>query len=158
MSPLSPDEENGRPVGAYGALLAAYGSGVAAFLIWRLREGGLPERIGAGDIALLSIATQRASRIVTRDKVTRPMRKPFSAVESESEIPTEVSEKPRGSGLRRAIGELIICPYCLGQWIATAFVAGLCVAPRATRFVASIFAVVAGSDFLQAAYRAAQKS
>jgi Protein of unknown function (DUF1360) len=45
----------------------------------------------------------------------------------------EVNEAARGHGLQRAIGELLVCPYCLDLWIAAAFTAGLLVAPRATR-------------------------
>ena len=41
------------------------------------------------------------------------------------------------------IGELLVCPYCLDVWTATGFLGGLVVAPRATRWVASVFAVVA---------------
>ena len=49
-------------------------------------------------------------------------------------------------------GELLSCPFCLAQWIATGFVTGLVVAPRATRVVAATFSVVALADFLQMAY------
>jgi hypothetical protein len=64
----------------------------------------------------------------------------------------------RGSGARHAVGELIACPFCLGQWIGTAFVVGYVFAPRATRIVAGAFSVVAISDALQFGYAALQKS
>jgi hypothetical protein len=60
--------------------------------------------------------------------------------------------------LRRAIGELLVCPYCLGLWIASAFTAGLLVAPRATRWVGFTIAAEAGSDVLQLAYKKAEDS
>ena len=69
----------------------------------------------------------------------------------------EVNEEVRGSGVRHAIGELIACPFCLGQWIGTAFVGGFVFAPRATRLAASVFSVVAVSDALQFGYAALQK-
>ena len=50
------------------------------------------------------------------------------------------------------------CPFCLGQWVGTAFVGGFIVAPRATRAVASVFAVVTASDTLQFAYAALERS
>ena len=60
---------------------------------------------------------------------------------------------PRGgNGVRHTIGELLTCPFCLGVWIATAYVAGLGVAPRATRGWAAVFTVTGISDFLQPAY------
>jgi hypothetical protein len=70
--------------------------------------------------------------------------------------PAELEEHPRGSGLRRAMGELLVCPYCLGLWASGAFHAGLLFAPRATRFSASVLTAMTISDFLQIAYKAAE--
>jgi hypothetical protein len=67
-------------------------------------------------------------------------RRPFA----EEEGPAgrgEVRSEPKGSGLRRSIGELLICPFCMTQWVAAGALAGLCVAPRTTRFAASVLAV-----------------
>jgi hypothetical protein len=50
------------------------------------------------------------------------------------------------------VGELITCPFCLGVWIGTAYVAGLALAPRAARTWAAVFTVSALSDFLQHGY------
>jgi len=52
---------------------------------------------------------------------------------------------------------LIGCPFCVGQWVATGFVASYLLAPRPTRWVATVFAVKTGSDFLQYALAAAQR-
>jgi hypothetical protein len=51
---------------------------------------------------------------------------------------------------------LITCPYCISLWIAAAFAAGFVVAPRPTRWVASILSAVFGSDLLQIAYKKAE--
>ena len=51
------------------------------------------------------------------------------------------------------MGELLICPYCLGMWISGGFNLGLLFAPRSTRFAASILAGLTISDFLQIAYK-----
>jgi hypothetical protein len=96
------------------------------------------------------------SRVVAKDRVTAPLRAPFTEFQEEGG-PGEVEEKPRGRGLRRAIGELLVCPFCLGQWVATAALAGFAVAPRATRFLCSIFAAVTISDFLQIAYKGSEE-
>jgi hypothetical protein len=42
------------------------------------------------------------------------------------------------------------------MWVSSAFVAGLLVAPRATRWVASVLAVYLGSEMLQVAYKRAE--
>ena len=112
----------------------------------------LPERVSIGDLALITVATHKASRLLAKDRVTSAVRAPFTRFQADGG-PAEVEEQARGSGLRRAIGELLICPYCLGMWIATAFAIGLAVVPRPTRWVASVLAAHFGSDVLQAAYR-----
>lgn len=64
---------------------------------------------------------------------------------------------PRGSGLRLATGELLVCPYCIGQWVASGFGVGLVAAPRLTRLIALIYSAEAVSDFLQLGYLAAEE-
>lgn len=72
--------------------------------------------------------------------------------------PAELHEEVVGRGWRRAVGELLTCPFCLGQWIGTGFVFGGVFAPRATRAVAATFVVHAGSDALQFAYAALERT
>jgi hypothetical protein len=150
----SPQQE--RPLGGYAVLIGSFAAVAAGFSAW-LRASGreLPERIPPGDLALITVATHKASRLVAKDRVTSSVRAPFTRFEGDAG-PGEVSEEARGSGLRRAIGELVICPYCIGLWIATALAAGLVVAPRATRWVASVLSAVFGSDLLQIAYKKAE--
>lgn len=140
----------------YALFLAVYGLAVGGFLAWRARTHELPERVSLGDLALLGVATHKGSRLLAKDKVAAPIRRPFADYE-DAGGPGEVEESPRGSGLRHAIGELIVCPFCLSQWVATALVAGLVVAPRTTRFVASVLTAVTASDFLQIAYKASEE-
>jgi|1186.fasta_scaffold131729_2 hypothetical protein len=142
----------------YAALTLIHGGLLAGFVFWLKRRGrDLPEHIGAGDLALISLATQRTSRTISKDKVTEPFRAPFVVPESaEDAAPGEIEESPRDdSRIRHVIGELLLCPFCISQWIAAGFVCGLVVAPRTTRFVAAIMASVGLADFLQFAYRAA---
>src|SRR3954452_9688953 len=138
-----------KPMGSHLALVVAYSGLVGLFLAARARSGrALPERIGSGDLLLAGVATHKLSRVIAKDRVTAPLRAPFTEFEKEGG-PGEVEEKPRGTGMRRAIGELLVCPFCLAQWVATGILTGLAVVPRATRFVCSIFAAVTISDFLQ---------
>jgi Protein of unknown function (DUF1360) len=119
-----------------------------------MRRSGrpLPERPDGGDLLLITLATHKLSRLIAKDRVTSALRHPFTSYQEEGG-PGEVEEQARGEGLRRAVGELLICPYCLGLWVAAAFSGGLLVAPRATRWLASVFAVLFGSDVLQIAYK-----
>lgn len=145
------------PLGGYALLTAAFGGGVTAYALQQRRAGrSWPGRLGPGDLALLGAATYKLSRIITKDRVTSFMRSPFTRYTGEAG-PSEVSEQPRGRGVRRAVGELLVCPYCTAQWVATALVAGYARDPAATRTVAGVFAVVAASDFLQQAWLATEK-
>ena len=138
----------------YGVLTGAYAAAVGAFL-WRFRDR-LPETISAADLALLGVASHKTSRSIAKDKVTAPLRAPFTEHEGDAG-PGELEESPTGSGMRHTVGELLTCPFCLDQWVATGYVAGLVVAPKATRFVASVMATVAISDFLQTGYKVSEQ-
>jgi hypothetical protein len=143
-----------RPVGGYAALIGLFATLVGAFSAW-LRATGreLPERVPASDLLLVTVATHKASRLMSRDRVTSAVRAPFTEVEETSGGARRPEERPAGDGARRAVGELVLCPYCLSVWIAAAFAAGLVVAPRPTRWAAGILTTVFGSDVLQIVYR-----
>jgi hypothetical protein len=144
-----------RPLAAYGLLTIAFGAlfgGGATALRDRL-----PERPSPADLALAGVATYKISRLIAKDRVTSVLRAPFTRYEGESG-PSEVSESPRGRGLQLALGELLVCPYCIGQWVAGAMALGQLAAPRTTRFVAGTFAAYALADALQMAHAEAMPS
>jgi Protein of unknown function (DUF1360) len=136
-----------------GVFATLFGGALALF---RRRGGELPERVGAADLVTIGVASHKLSRLIGKDKVTAPLRAPFTEYEGQGG-PSELEESSRGRGARKAIGELLICPYCLGLWVVAAFAVGLLFAPRLTRFLAAIFAALTISDFLQIAYKAAEE-
>lgn len=144
-----------RPVGSYTVLTGGYTAVLSGLLLLAHRHG-LPERLEARDLALVSVATHKVARRIAKDPVTSAVRAPFTSYEGLSGD-AELAESPRGTGMQHALGELVACPFCLSQWTATAFVLGLVFAPRLTRLVASIFAVSAGSDALQHTYAGLQR-
>ena len=149
------DEE--VPLGSYAVLIGIFnGLFGGLLLVTRRSRGGLPEKVGLGDVLLLGVAAFRLSRMLSKDKVTSFLRAPFTEYKGPGG-PGEVEELPRGRGVQRALGELLICPYCLAQWVAAAFVYGLALRPRATRLVAAVFAVKAIADGCQIAYKAAEE-
>jgi Protein of unknown function (DUF1360) len=141
-----------RPLGAYGTLIGVFASLFALFSTWFARSGRqLPEQVRAADLALVTVASHKLSRTITKDRVTSAVRAPFTRYEGDAGR-GEVRERARGSGLRRALGELLVCPYCIALWVVAAFTAGLLLAPRATRWTASLFVCLTGSDVLQIVY------
>lgn len=150
-----PDER--PPLLSYGLLALLFNALVAGALMAIRRSGReLPERIPERDLLLVGVASHKLSRLIAKDKVTSAFRSPFTEFE-EPGGPAELEEKARGRGLRRAVGELLVCPWCLGLWVVAGFALGLVAAPRLTRFIAAVFAALAISDFLQVAYKAAEE-
>jgi Protein of unknown function (DUF1360) len=149
--------EKRPPLLVYAVVAAAFNAIFGAGLILARRHGReLPERPPLGDLALVGVASHKLSRLIAKDKVTSPLRAPFTELEGRGG-PGELEEKARGNGVRRAIGELLICPYCLDLWVVAAFSIGLLFAPRVTRFLAGVFAALTISDFFQIAYKAAEE-
>lgn len=151
----SPEQE--RPLGGYAVLMATFTGLSAGFAAWFRRSGRqLPESIAVRDLALLTVASHKTSRLITRDRVTSAVRAPFTRFQDDAG-PGEVNEAARGHGLRRAIGELLVCPYCLGMWVSAVMTASLLVFPRFTRWFAAVLAMFFGSEMLHIAYARAEK-
>jgi hypothetical protein len=143
----------GGDLGAMGVYVGLVSAGAAAV---RASRRELPTRVPLGDAVLLTVATFRLARRIAKDPVTAPVRAPFTAFQGPSghaEIAEEVREH---GGVKHAVGELLTCPFCLAQWVGTAFVFGYATAPRATRLAALTMTTVAGSDVLQFVYDAIQ--
>lgn len=141
-----------RPLGGYLVLIFVYLSavGVAAVLL-RRRRAALPTSVSWGDLLLGALATHRVSRLLSKDPISSPLRAPFTRYAGLSG-PAELREEVRSRGLGHAVGELLTCPFCLAQWVATALAVGGLIAPRATRVVAGVFATVGLADILHLAY------
>ena len=138
---------------SYGVLAGAFNLIFAVFLLAaRLAGRSIPERVDARDIALLGMATHKLSLVGSEDAITSPLRAPFTELR-EKESPKKVDEKPRGEGLRRSVGELLTCKFCLSVWVASLFTYGLVLLPRVTRLLAAMFAIVTVSDHLHQAYK-----
>ncbi|MGB2570213.1 DUF1360 domain-containing protein [Micromonospora citrea] len=154
----APDEY--RPLDGYLKAMGTYAT-VAASLAGLVKATGrpVPERPATADVVLLGIATHKLSRLLAKDAVTSPLRAPFTRYDhpiGSGEVMEQVRDS--GSPTRHAIGELLSCPFCLAVWVATGMTAGLVLAPRLTRLVATALTAVAASDFLQMGYAVAQQA
>ncbi|CAA9514974.1 MAG: hypothetical protein AVDCRST_MAG67-3036 [uncultured Solirubrobacteraceae bacterium] len=150
-----PDAE--RPLASYSLLTSVFSASFVGALLAASRAGyKLPAQFSTKDIVLTGLATHKLSRLIARDKVTGFARAPFTRFQ-EATGHAEVDEAPRGHGLQLALGELLVCPYCLAQWIAGAFTVGHVVAPRVTRLLTAMWSAHALADAAQLAYSAAEK-
>jgi hypothetical protein len=147
-----------RHLGAYSGAMAAYLAGVAGVGVAAHRAGRVAPNLGPVDIASLALATNRLTRILSRERIASPLRAPFTRFTGGTKGPGQMSEVARGDGPREVIGELVTCPFCLSQWVATGLAAGLLLAPAQSRFVVQVFAALGLADFLQFAWAKADQA
>jgi hypothetical protein len=126
----------------YAALTLTYGSLLAATAVSARNKEPIPPR----ELLPLGAATFALSKLVVREKVETWVREPFVEEHPDGQ------RKPRGQGLRYAVGELLTCTRCTGAWSALALVGLRLHSPGAGRTVASVLAASAANDFLHAGF------
>lgn len=135
----------------YTAVMAVYASLFAAALAVADRRSGRDTRSAPqmwSDVILVGVASHKLSRLVTKQTVAAPLRAPFTRDVGPAGA-GERNVRPKGSGLRHSLGELLACPFCVDVWIASAGTAGLRLAPGVARPALTTFAAVAVADLLQ---------
>jgi uncharacterized protein DUF1360 len=147
-----------RPLRSYLGTLGTYGLAVTALATAARKTGHSPPRLGVWDVALMAVTTHKIARMIAKDTVTSPLRAPFTRFRGRSG-PAELAEEVRDTGgPRHAIGELMTCPFCLAQWVGTAYAAGLLFAPQATHMAGATMTAVATADWLQLGYARLQQA
>ncbi len=142
MAERPPYEAYAGIVATFGGLLAA--AGAAGRVLDRD-----PACQTALDYLVLSAATFKAARTLSRDEVTSFLREPFV----KGVAHTGDDEEPVESGdLDQAIGELVTCTRCVGTWAAAALAATQILAPRFGRLLTWSLAAAAANDFLQTSF------
>jgi hypothetical protein len=139
------DEHERPPYEAYAAIVAAFFGGLGAVAA----TSRSPQARGL-DLAVLCAATFKASRTLSREKIASFVRQPF--VEGNAHLGEY--ERPAGTGLQRALGELVTCTRCIGTWSAAGLAASQVVTPRFGRLLTWSLAASAANDFLQAGFAA----
>ena len=137
-------EPSRPPHHAYATIAGTFFGGLAAV-------AALSRRSPPGtalELAALSAATFKVSRTLTRERVGSFVRQPFV----EGDADTGEDERPAGTGLQRAVGELVTCPRCLGTWSAAALASTQMLSPRFGRLLTWSLGASAANDFLQAAF------
>jgi len=143
--PVDPVAETPTETVDYAVLSAAYATLLGA-LVLTGRERERDQPLAATELLPLGLATFALSKLLTKEKVESWVREPFVEERPDGE------RRPKGRGLRYAVGELLNCPRCAGGWGALALV-GLRVArPREARMVSTVLGVSATNDFLHTGF------
>ncbi len=114
--------------------------GVLGIFVSREHDRKQTFAISPRDLALLGLATYRAGRVVAYDRVAEPFRAPVTETVPD-EFDAGENVVAEGTGVQKAIGELVSCPTCVGTWVAAGLVYGLHLAPGPTRLFAAILGV-----------------
>jgi Protein of unknown function (DUF1360) len=136
-------ETEARPVD-YAAINAVWMSLMAALVAASRKRGGT-DPITNQELVPLAAATFAVSKAVARERIGTWVREPF--------VDQTEGQKPKGSRLRRAVGELVTCTRCVGTWSALGVVGLRVLNPDAGRTVSYILASSAANDWLQAGFK-----
>lgn len=121
--------------------------GVLALLYYLDR---LPRDIRILDFILLGLAAARLSDIISTDDILQWLREPFIEIEKEQiagqEVPTRVG---RGRGIRRVLGELLSCPWCVGVWVAAGLTYAYFLLPRPVWMFVLVMAIAEVGSLVQ---------
>lgn len=127
----------------YAALSAGWGALLGAVLVAARDKGDEPVR--SAEVLPLGLATFALSKLVAKEKVDAWVREPF--VEEHPE-----GRRPKGTGVRYAVGELLTCTRCVGVWSALGLTALRVTRPREARVVNTVLGASAINDVAQAGF------
>lgn len=112
------------------------------------RRGGDAVPTDPQELVVYGLATAGLTRVLSAEKIGEWARAPFV------EEPPEGERRPKGSGLRYAVGELLTCTRCLGSWSALALIGARTVAPQPARVGATLLALSYANGVLQSGFAA----
>jgi uncharacterized protein DUF1360 len=132
----------------YAAINAVWAS-LLGGLIMATRGRASTDPIQGRELIPLAAATFAVSKAVARERIGSWVREPFV----EEDNGDGERQRPKGRGLRRALGELVTCTRCVGTWSALGVVGLRVMHPEAGRTVSTILASSAANDWLQAGFK-----
>jgi uncharacterized protein DUF1360 len=129
----------------YMALNAVFGALLAGVVVAARERTRESEPLTPRDLAVTGAATFALSKVIARERIGTWVREPF--------VEEEAGGRPRGRGLRHAVGELLTCTRCVGAWSALGLVGLRLTSPATGRVVNDVLAVSAMNDWLQASFK-----
>lgn len=146
VSSRSPDEVASH---ATKLTLMSLFIGVLATFSSRLVQRGQTLSISPFDLLLLGLSSFRVGRMIAYEGVAAPLREPFTETKPDDSGAGETTVA-EGTGVRKAVGELLSCPICAGTWVAAGLVYGLHLLPRPTRVFLAIMSTTGVAQVLYA--------
>ena len=98
-------------------------------------------------LVLFVLASFRIARTLSFNEIGAPIRAPFTECVQDS-CGAGMSLQPRGSGLRYAIGSLLICPICTGTWASLALYVIWTLAPSFGVALLWVLGVAGGAELV----------
>ncbi len=147
---MAPEQQQ-PPYRAYAVIMGTFVASLGAVSGLAALRRKPSHEISATELALLGLATFKASRTVARDKVTSFVREPFvegDAYDGEDEQPTRETE------MKQALGELVTCTRCVGTWLGAGLASTQILMPRTGRLLTTVLAAGALNDVLLAGFTA----
>jgi hypothetical protein len=141
---MDPIEKTPTSYADYATLSAGYGALLGALLVASRDRGDEPVR--TTEMIEIGVATFTLSKLLAKEKVESWVREPFV------EETAEGDRRPKGRGLRYAVGELLTCTRCLGAWSALGLVALRVTRPREARVVTTVLGASAINDWMQSGF------
>jgi hypothetical protein len=148
------DSELAQRRATYVTLTGTFLSLLAVFSLVE-RKRGKETPFKPFDLVMLGLASYRMGRLAAYDQVFETLRSPFTRTVPDAFGAGDTVE-PKGTGARRALGELISCPICAGTWISAFLVYGLTILPGPTRTMLKIMSAMGLAELLNAASEAMQ--
>jgi hypothetical protein len=129
----------------YMALNAVFAAMLAGVVVAAREKTRASEPLSSRDLAVTGAASFALAKVISRERIGTWVREPF--------VEEEAGGRPRGRGLRHAVGELLTCSRCVGAWSALALVGLRLTSPATGRVVNDVLAVSAMNDWLQASFK-----
>jgi hypothetical protein len=128
----------------YAALSAGYGTLVLGLVAASRAKDADPVR--PAELPVVGLATFALAKLVAKEKVETWVREPFLEERPDGE------RRPKGTGLRYAVGELLSCTRCVGSWSALGLVGLRLMRPKEAQVVLAVLASTAINDWLQTGF------
>jgi hypothetical protein len=129
----------------YARINAVYGA-LMTTLVLTTRGRAREDPIAGRELLPIAAATFALSKVIAREKIGSWVREPFVDEPSGE-------QRPRGSRLQRAVGELLTCTRCVGAWSALGIVGLRLASPESGRIVTNVLATSAANDWLQSGFK-----